>query len=303
MSDQLQYYFRQRPTAEELSLGLQLLEQADHNLATDIGIFGIVEGAEPTAHAPLANLSVDLNGRTLAYDRLGQRIFIPTTLTADLTVDADGLPTDIVNKANIRWLSISLRFDRKIWDERLDGNSQKVFFRHDEGCRVIVRQSAEALPSEAQRPAIANDEVLVCDVMRRFKQKQIVQSDISVARKQMFHFAKAHAVEVAADTWRAIAGDTVQGALNAVDAALMKCLTQLGNTEAIAALRVEMDKLGEALGQTSGTLNVEGDLLHVLKSQFDEAVQRHDETLRGMTEAGKPADRHTGAHKRNRSGR
>ncbi|MEM6789477.1 MAG: hypothetical protein AAF715_18290 [Myxococcota bacterium] len=72
MADRVDFYLGQRVTETELDLACELLEQADRDLASDIGIYGIVTGAVPTQHSPVPDLTVDLTSPTRAYDRLGQ---------------------------------------------------------------------------------------------------------------------------------------------------------------------------------------------------------------------------------------
>src|SRR5690349_8381316 len=108
MSDRVEYYFRQRPTAEELNLGFELLERADRNLASDLGICGIVSGAAVTQHSPVPNLSVDITGHTRAYDRLGQRIDVPSAQTVDCTVDHHGMPIEVLTEGHERWTAVLL---------------------------------------------------------------------------------------------------------------------------------------------------------------------------------------------------
>jgi hypothetical protein len=84
MADRLDYYFRQKVTEAELDLGFELLEKADHNLAADIGIYGVVGGAIPAQHAPIADLTIDLSAPGRAYDRIGQRVFFGTGQTVNL---------------------------------------------------------------------------------------------------------------------------------------------------------------------------------------------------------------------------
>ena len=126
MADRVDFYFRQRVTEAELDLACELLEQADRDLAADIGIYGIVTGAVPTQHSPVPDLTVDLTSPTRAYDRLGQRIFFGTDQTVDCSVDLVGIPTAVSGPANERWLAIFLRFDRQLSDPRTDGNAQQV---------------------------------------------------------------------------------------------------------------------------------------------------------------------------------
>lgn len=106
MADRVDFYFRQRVTEAELDLACELLEQADRDLAADIGIYGIVTGAVPTQHSPVPDLTVDLTSPTRAYDRLGQRIFFGTDQTVDCSVDLVGIPTAVSGPANERWLAV-----------------------------------------------------------------------------------------------------------------------------------------------------------------------------------------------------
>jgi hypothetical protein len=144
MADRVDFYFRQRVTEAELDLACELLEQADRDLAADIGIYGIVTGAVPTQHSPVPDLTVDLTSPTRAYDRLGQRIFIGTDQTVDSWVDLVGIPTAVATPGNERWLALFLRFDRQLSDPRTDGNAQQVYFRRDESFEIVVRQGANA---------------------------------------------------------------------------------------------------------------------------------------------------------------
>ena len=102
MADRLDYYFRQKVTEAELDLGFELLEKADHNLAADIGIYGVVSGAIPTQHAPIADLTIDLSAPGRAYDRIGQRVFFGTGQTVNLAVDFTGIPTEVSSAKGVR---------------------------------------------------------------------------------------------------------------------------------------------------------------------------------------------------------
>ena len=87
MAGRTDYYFRQKVTEAELDLAFELLEKADRNLAADIGVYGIISGAEPTPHSPVPNLTIDLTAPARAYDNLGQRIFFGTGQVVDCSVD------------------------------------------------------------------------------------------------------------------------------------------------------------------------------------------------------------------------
>lgn len=222
MADRTDFHFRQRVTEAELDLAFELLEKADRNLAADIGVYGIISGAVPAPHAPVPDLSIDLTAPARAYDRLGQRIFFGTDQTIDCTADYSGIPTDVPDTNQERWLGVFLRFDRKLSDPRTDGNSQQVYFRRDESFQIRVRQAPAGPIGSASRVALAPGELLICDIHRRHGQGQILVDDIDTSRREAFIFARGDAVAVISGLWSILqpAVNTVQAALDAVDAEL-----------------------------------------------------------------------------------
>src|SRR5690349_2154913 len=178
MSSRLNFYFKQRVTEAELDLAFDQLEQADRDLASDLGIYGLISGAIVVQHTPVADLTVDLTAPGRAYDRLGRRVFVAAGTNVDCSKDSNGTPTDLPGPGQERWVSIFIRFARLTSDARTDGNNQQLYFRHDESYEVVVRQEVEAPTGNAQRPQLEPDELLVCDVLRRYGQSQIVASDL-----------------------------------------------------------------------------------------------------------------------------
>jgi len=222
MADRTDFFFRQKVQESELDLAFELLEKADRNLAADIGIYGIISGAEPTPHTPVPDLTVDLTAPGRAYDNLGQRIFFGTGQTVDCSVDHAGLPTEVPVVGQERWLGVFLRFERLLSDPRTDGNSQQVFFRRDESFEVVVRQGAPAAAGMAAKVPLQPDELLICDVRRAHGQTQILAPDIDTSRRQAFIFAQGDQVAIESGTWSTLAPavDTVQASLDEVDAEL-----------------------------------------------------------------------------------
>lgn len=219
MADRCDFFFKQLVQENELDLAFDQLESADHNLASDIGIFGIVGGAQPIPHEPIPNLTVDLTGPGRSYDRLGQRIYFGADQNVNCSVDFTGIPTDVSTSGNERWLGIFLRFDRKRSDPRTDGNSQQVFFRRDEHFQILVRQGAEAPIGTASKVPLQDEEILVCDIRRTAGQTQIVEADVDKTRRQAFVFSEGSAVEIDPSHWDHISPiePTVQGAFDSVD--------------------------------------------------------------------------------------
>ena len=222
MADRLEYYFRQRVTEAELDLGFELLEKADRNLAADIGVYGIVSGAEPTPHSPVAELTIDLTAPGRAYDHIGQRILFGTGQRVDCAVDHSGIPTEVTVAGKERWLGVFIKFDRLLSDPRTDGNSQQVYFRRDETFEFVVRQAPEGSIGAAPKVPLQEDELLVCDVLRRHGQTQIVAGDIDSTRRQAFIFATGDAVQIVSGLWSVLspAVETVQSTLDSADAVL-----------------------------------------------------------------------------------
>jgi hypothetical protein len=230
VADRTDFYFRQRVTESELDLAFSLLEQADRNLASDLGVFGIIAGAVPAPHAPVPDLTVDLTAATSAYDRLGQRIFFGTGQRVDCTLDASGVPTDVAGQGNERWLAIFLRFGRRLSDPRTDGNSQQVYFRRDESFELVVRQGLEAAAGAAVPVALQDGELLLCDVRRAYGRAQILVGDLDLRRRQAFVFARASAVQVNPGPWKILAPTAphAQATLDAVDDVLAAHLAGTG---------------------------------------------------------------------------
>ena len=197
MADRTDYFFKQKVTEAELDLAFELLEKADRNLAADIGVYGIISGAEPTPHSPVPDLTIDLSAPGRAYDNLGQRIFFGSGQIVDCSVDHAGLPTEVPVVDEERWLGVFLRFDRLLSDPRTDGNSQQVFFRREESFEVVVRQGPTAATDAAPKVPLNADELLICDVHRTHGQAQILPADIDTSRRQAFIFAQGDAVEIA----------------------------------------------------------------------------------------------------------
>jgi len=227
MADRTDFYFRQRVTEAELDVAFELLEKADRDLAADVGIYGIISGAEPTPHAPVPDLTVDLTAPGRAYDNLGQRIFFGTGQIVDCSVDHAGLPTEVLLAGQERWLGVFLRFERLLSDPRTDGNSQQVFFRRDESFEIVVRQGAPAAAGVAAKVPLQPDELLICDVRRSNGQTQILAADIDSSRRQAFIFAQGDAVQVVSGAWATLqpAVDTVQSALDEVDSEITEHFT------------------------------------------------------------------------------
>jgi hypothetical protein len=184
MSARKNFFFRQRVTEAELDAAFDDLEEADHHMAGDLGFVGVLANAVASPHAPVPNLTVDISGPGTALDQLGQRIFFSGLQSVNVAQDDNGVATEVSAANKEKVVSIFLMFDRILSEPRVDGNSQTVFFRRDEGFKFVVVQGAEAAAGDAVAPALRSDALLLADVTRRFGQAQIAADAISTARRQ-----------------------------------------------------------------------------------------------------------------------
>jgi hypothetical protein len=184
MSNRLDYYFRQRVTEAELDMGFAELEQADQNLAADLGFTGVLANAVVSQHAPVPDLTVDVSGPGSILDQLGHRIFFSALQNVSVAQDDNGVSTAVSTAGKEKIVSVLVKFDRSLSDPRVDGNSLTVFFRRDESFKFVVVQGAEAAAGGAIPPPLQPDAILLADITRTFNQSQILMTNISTGRRQ-----------------------------------------------------------------------------------------------------------------------
>jgi len=184
MSARKDFYFRQRVTEAELDAAFADLEDADHNLAADLGFVGVLANAVVSPHAPVPNLTVDVSGPGIALDQVGRRVFFSALQNVNVAQDDNAVSTEVSAVGKEKIVSVFVQFDRALSDPRVDGNSLTVFFERDESFKFSVVQGAEAAAGAATPPALRSDAILLADVTRRFGQAQIGSDAISIARRQ-----------------------------------------------------------------------------------------------------------------------
>jgi hypothetical protein len=184
MANRRDYYFRQRVTEAELDDGFAELERADQNLAADLGFTGVIANAVVSQHAPVPDLSVDVSGPGAVLDQLGQRIFFSALQNVSVAQDDGGVSTSVSAAGQEKIVSIFVKFERALSDPRVDGNSLTVFFRRDESFKFIVVQGAQAPAGTALPPPLRSDAILLADVTRTFGQTQVLNANVSTARRQ-----------------------------------------------------------------------------------------------------------------------
>jgi hypothetical protein len=183
MAGRRDYFFRQLVTEAEMDAGFEGLEQADRDLATDMGVFGVLSGLG-VAENGTPNMTVNVDGPGMAYDQDGQRMHLTTPQNKDMSVDDSNTTTAVSGGGNEKWVSLFLKFDRSLSDSRVDGNSNTVYFVRAEYFELSVVQGAEAAIGLAAKPALISDGVLLADIYLINGQTTILDADISTARRQ-----------------------------------------------------------------------------------------------------------------------
>ncbi|MBI3184821.1 MAG: hypothetical protein HYZ28_22005, partial [Myxococcales bacterium] len=184
MANRRDYFFRQRVSEAELDDGFAELERADHDLSADLGFVGVLANAVASQHAPVPDLTVDVSGPGSILDQLGQRVFFSALQNVNVAQDDNGVTTGVSAAGKEKIVSVFAKFDRALSDPRVDGNSLTVFFRRDESFKFIVAQGAEAAAGSAIPPPLRSDAILLADITRTFGQTQVLNSNISTARRQ-----------------------------------------------------------------------------------------------------------------------
>ena len=184
MSARKQFFFRERVTEGELNAAFDDLENADHNLAADLGFTGVLANAVVSPHALVGDLTVDVSGPGILLDPQGARIFFSSLQNVSVAQDHNGVATAVSSAGHEKVVSVFVMFDRAVSDPRIDGNSVTVFFQQDEAFKFVVVQGAEAAAGSSVPPPLRADAILLADVTRRFGQGQIFAADISTARRQ-----------------------------------------------------------------------------------------------------------------------
>lgn len=194
MANRRDYYYRELVSEDELDAGFEGLEEADRAIIADLGLYGLASSlGVVTQHAGTPNLSVDVSGSVPIYDKLGQRVLIPSAQTRDMSVDSSSVSTAVSGAGNEKWVSLFAAFDRALSDPRVDGNSNTVFFVRNETFKFVVTQGAEAGSGLAARPSLDSTNILLADVKLVQGQTQILNANVSYTRtERLFNITGGH---------------------------------------------------------------------------------------------------------------
>lgn len=195
----LNWYYRQKVGFQDMRELQDNLEEAIHNTLLDLFATGFIAGGEVQPNSP-ANMTVRVTaGR--GYDENGNRIFIPTVQTVDLSSHRPG------TSGRERWVLIAARFRRVESEQRTDGHGNTLLYRSDPSFEIVARPGSDASIGAAQKPAKQPGDVIRGYVRVYNGQTAITASDISTAEAEQFLRARAHEV--------GYGSETVESALNA----------------------------------------------------------------------------------------
>lgn len=181
MSARRDFWLGQMVTEQQLDGAFDCAENAERAIITDLQLVGAQVNLAVAQHGA-GDLTVDVSGSGIGYDKLGQRLAVAGTQVVNVAVDSNSVSTDVSLLGNSKIVSIFLKFKRTLSDPQVDDNSQTVYFVRDEGFDFLVVQSAEAVSPTP--PALQADAILLADVTRTFALNQIFTAAISIARRE-----------------------------------------------------------------------------------------------------------------------
>lgn len=263
------FYFKQKPTEDELNDAFDAVESADRALIVDSSLSGIWYGLAVSQHAGTPNLTVDVTAGG-AYDALGQRLRIPSNLASvDITVDENNISTAVANSGKEKYLAFCLQFARVNTDPRTDGNSDDIDWNNAEGYAFKIVQGSEANTGTAVRPSVPSDYVILADIKRTYLQTQILTANIESTNRRQDLVVKTSTVNLPETTPFSIRrgrlldtiGDIVDR-LNAIPNRIVSSLYTLYASPNISlTLTTGLDVATGLADVALGTLRV-GDIVH-----------------------------------------
>jgi len=180
MSDRSDFYYLELVTDQEVNGAFDGMEAADRNQNIDAALIGAMSGLGVAQHGA-GDGTVNI-GIGAGYDKLGERLLVPSTQNINVSVDSSNVSTDVAAIGNHRIVSVFLLFDRALSDPRIDGNSNTVYFVRAESFKTLVVQGAEA-PSPTP-PSLQASGILLADITRDYGVSAIMQDHISTSRRE-----------------------------------------------------------------------------------------------------------------------
>jgi len=164
-------------------------EQSDRNVVLDhLTGGGIVSGLDLTEQAS-PNLTLQLSAG-VAYDPLGRRINVPSTVTVNLAADSSGVAT-AVTAGNERYVAVYVRFARANSDAYTDTEGVVVYLTQAESYEVrVVAGASAALGTGVVPAAPSGDPILLGRVKIVNGQTTIRTTDVRLVGVPQVHRAE-----------------------------------------------------------------------------------------------------------------
>jgi len=183
--DIFDWYFKQIVTQGQMDWAFDRVQSAMYGISVDNDMVGIVDGLTVTQHAPTPDKNVDIAGPGTAFDKSGQRCYVPDLLSVvDCSQDEFGTDSNPPTATYQRYISVFLRFNRNLTDPALDGNNIQVYTKQLESFELFVRLGAEAAPASAVPPPLMDDAILLVDILVTNGFTAIVNGDMDFSRRE-----------------------------------------------------------------------------------------------------------------------
>jgi hypothetical protein len=178
------WYFKMLVSQGHLDQAFAWAQQADYDIVVDNDMVGINDGGTVVEQSPTPDLTVNVSALT-AYGKTGERIAITDPVTVvDASQDEYGTSTSVPSSGDERIVSVFVRFKADLEEPKIDGNGLTVYSKIFETAELFVRMGDTATVGSATPPAIMTDALLLADITLVYNQTQILNSDISYARRE-----------------------------------------------------------------------------------------------------------------------
>jgi hypothetical protein len=172
--NRLNFYPKQIVTDTDLNTLQANVENADYNLAMDLGLSGVVSGLEVSPNSP-NDLKVAYT-KGVAYDAYGKRIAASGNGLIDCSSYA------VSNSGYERWISIVIEFARNAYDTRAV-DSGTIYYYQDAYFSIGIVAGTIAATGAASKPAVSASQVVLADIKLTYGQTAITADDIDIARR------------------------------------------------------------------------------------------------------------------------
>lgn len=189
MANLRDWYYRQIVSQSDLDEAFGWTQDADQAIGSDRAMWGIADAYGVTEDSP-PSLNVVVGGPGIAYDKEGQRVYMPDlSASVDCSLDEYGSSTAVTTPWNERWVSVFVRFARRLSDPAVDGNAVTVYTKNWEDYELFVRRASEQAIGTNDKPPILSDALLLCDIQLVNAQTTIVNAGINVSRREDWYRA------------------------------------------------------------------------------------------------------------------